>query len=161
MIGRCICSLLALGDTRRSGIEVMITRLLLLLSLAAIFGCRNVTMDGDSENVIRIGDDTHEARRKLKKWGAVEGGGGAFAIGIQNDGESKEDFKRRIDKRRQQNDFLEHPYYQLPSKVTVHFEAMNGKIIAIGQFVVLGPYAGNSELRTGFTRIDAKGRFIR
>jgi len=139
----------------------MITRLLLLLSLAAIFGCRNVAIDGESENVIRIGDDTHEVRRKLEQWGAVDGGGPAFAIGIQEDGESKEDFERRIDKRRQQNDFLEHPYYQLPSKVTVHFEAMYGKIIAISQFVVLGPYAGNSELKTGFTGIDVKGRFIR
>ncbi|MFN7732687.1 MAG: hypothetical protein ACK5OB_12340 [Pirellula sp.] len=139
----------------------MITRLLLLLSLAAIFGCRKATIDGDSENVIRIGDDTQEARRKPKAWGAVEGGGGALAIGIQEAGESKEDFKRRMDKRRQQNDFLEHPYYRLPSKVTVHFDAMNGRIIAISQYVVLGPYAGDSEFKTGFIGIDAEGRFIR
>lgn len=154
-------ALIGLDAPGRFGTEIMITRLFLFLSLAAIFGCRNVAVDGDSENVIRIGDDTHDVRRKLEQWGAVEGGGGAFAIGIQEDGESKEDFKRRIDKLRRQNDFLEHPYYRLPSKVTVHFEALNGKVIAISQYVVLGPYAGNSELKTGFTGIDANGRFIR
>jgi hypothetical protein len=152
---------LELADRRRSGFEFMLIRLLFLLSLASICGCTNATTDGAGENLIRIGDDTHEARRKLERWSAVEGGGGAFAIGIQEDEESKEDFKRRVDKLRQQNDFIEHPYYRLPSKVTVHFQALNGKIVAISQFVVLGPHAGNSELKTGFTGVDAHGRFTR
>jgi hypothetical protein len=151
-----------MGDRSRSGKELQMSRFIYMMLSLVTVGCTHSVPVQNRDEIIAVGDLVEDVKNKLRKW-EWEEPHIAFAIAVKEEHESQAEFLERAEEIRRHNDFCEHPYYSVrpKPKVIASFSARDGKLIAKSKMEVLGPYAGNFALESGFRSVDATGLFSR